>query len=221
MIGDIVSLQPHHIPPAEKIVELVVDEIKQSEGIYTFTVGGESGSGKSTLSLAIEQVLQEQGFNSFIFHIDDYFKLPPQDNHNQREKDITHVGPEEVSLSLLQDHIDKVKAGAEQLKKPLVHYRENRIREVIVEFNDVDVIIAEGTYSTLLDDINCKIFMLRTYFDTYEDRMSRGRDPMIPFTEKVLKKEHEILQDHIELADIFVSKDYEILTDSPGEWDIH
>lgn len=210
MIGDIVELKSHHYPPARKIVELVQESIENKEGTFSFTVGGESGSGKSTLSLAIEKVLEEEGYNTFIFHIDDYFKLPPEDNHKQREADLANVGPQEVNLKLLQKHIDEVKGGIEHLRKPLVHYRENQIREVIVEFDDVDVIIAEGTYATLLDHIDCKVFMLRNYHDTYENRMKRARDHMTPFVEKVLEIEHGILKEHPSMADILVDKEYNV-----------
>jgi uridine kinase len=212
MIGDIVEIKPHHLPPAREIIALTEDSIKQKNGIFTFTVGGESGSGKSTLSLALKEVLKDKGYRTFIFHLDDYFKLPPKDNHDQRVADISNVGPQEVNLSLLQKHINKVKAGADTLKKPLVHYRENEIREVIVELEDVDIVIAEGTYATLLKEIDSKIFMLRNYKDTYEDRVKRARDPIVPFTEKVLKIEHEILQNHIPMADLLVDKNYNIST---------
>jgi uridine kinase len=210
MIGDIVEVKPHHLPPARKVIELVIDTIKKAEGLFVLSVGGESGSGKSTLSLAIKKVLEKKGYNTFIFHIDDYFKLPPKDNHDRRVADISSVGPQEVNLELLQEHIDQVKDGTDLLKKPLVHYRENQIREVIVEFDDVDVVIAEGTYSTLLDHIDCKIFMLRNYLDTYKNRAKRGRDPMVPFTEKVLEIEHEILRNHSKMADILVDKNYNV-----------
>lgn len=210
MIGDIVELKPHHYPPARKIVELVGESLEKKEGVFSFTVGGESGSGKSTLSLAIEKVLEEKGYNTFIFHIDDYFKLPPEDNHQQREADLANVGPQEINLALLQKHIEEVKKGVEYLRKPLVHYRENQIREVIVEFENVDVVIAEGTYATLLEHIDCKVFMLRNYLDTYENRMKRARDHMTPFVEQVLEIEHDILKDHPLMADVLVDKEYNV-----------
>lgn len=154
------------------------------------------------------------GYSCFIFHMDDYFKLPPKDNHDRRVENIVHVGPEEVNLQLLQQHIDQCKKGAKQLKKPLVHYRENNIREVIVELSDVDVVIAEGTYVTLLECIDCKIFMLRNYLDTYEDRVKRARDPIIPFNEEVLKIEHDIVNKHKEMADILVDNEYRVTPQS-------
>ena len=210
MIGDIIRIKPHHLPPAREIYKLLKNKLEMAGQPFAITVGGESGSGKSTLSLAIEEILKEHGYKSFIFHMDDYFKLPPKDNHDRRVENIVHVGPEEVNLKLLQNHINRCKDGDDQIKKPLVHYRENKIREVIVEMAEVDVVIAEGTYVTLLEEIDCKIFMLRNYQDTYEDRVKRARDPIIPFNEEVLKIEHEIVQQHKEMADILVDNQYNV-----------
>lgn len=214
MVGDIIRIKPHHLPPAREIVKLIEPGLDQRQQLYTITVGGESGSGKSTLSLAIEHILKEKGLNCFIFHMDDYFKLPPRDNHDQRIEDISNVGPGEVNLELLQDHLNQCRQGAKIIKKPLVHYRENNIRDIIVEMEDVDVVIAEGTYVSMLEHIDCKIFMLRNYLDTYEDRVKRARDPIIPFNEKVLKIEHEIVKKHRELADILVDSDYRVSSQS-------
>lgn len=214
MVGDIIRIKPHHLPPAREIVKLIRPKLQQAGSVFTITVGGESGSGKSTLSLAVEEILKENGYKSFIFHMDDYFKLPPKDNHDQRVEDISNVGPEEVNLELLQDHLDQCRKDAETINKPLVHYRENKIREVIVEMEDVNVVIAEGTYVSLLENIDCKIFMLRNYVDTYEDRVRRARDPIIPFNEEVLKIEHKIVREHRNLADILVDSQYEVMPHS-------
>lgn len=214
MVGDIIRIKPHHLPPAREIIKLIKPKLDQADIRFSLTVGGESGCGKSTLSLAIQEVLQKAGYSVFIFHMDDYFILPPKDNHDQRVEEITHVGPREVNLSLLQEHINQSKKGVETLKKPLVHYRENQIREVIVEMDDVDVIIAEGTYVSMLDNIDCKVFMERNYLDTYQSRVERARDPIIPFNEEVLKIEHEIVSAHKEMADILVDKNYKITAHS-------
>lgn len=211
MIGDNIIVKNHHMPPAGKILDRVGKRLENRTGVFVFTVGGESGSGKSTLSLAMKTLLEERGNKTFIFHMDDYFRYPPHDNHQKRLEDISWVGPGEVNLELLQEHVDKVKEGTGMLRKPLVHYRENLIREVIVEMDDVGVVIVEGTYTTLLENIDCKVFMLRNYIDTYEARVRRGRDQLIPFNEKVLEIEHEIIRKHADLADILIDKNYNVI----------
>lgn len=210
MIGDILHIKPHHLPPARHILEQINESLDQQSGVFTITIGGESGSGKSTLGLAIRKLLEEQGHSCFIFHIDDYFKLPPKDNHENRLKNLENVGPQEVNMDLLQQHIDAIRKGTKQIKKPLIHYKENTIRQVTVDVEEINIIIAEGTYTTLLDNIDCKIFMLRDYKDTYENRVERARDPIIPFNEKVLEIEHKIIKEHAAKADLLVDKNYVI-----------
>lgn len=211
MIGDIVNVQEHHYPPAREIIAAAREAMHASETVFAFSVGGESGSGKSTLSLALKELLErEEGLNSFILHMDDYFRHPPQDNHLLRVDDLSNVGPQEVDLDRMEKHLRRVKEGAKKLKKPLVHYRENVIREIIVELDEIDVIIAEGTYVSLLEPVDCKIFMLRTHKDTYEARRKRARDPIVPITEKVLEIEHQIVRTHADRADILVDKEYRV-----------
>lgn len=214
MTGDTINIKTHYVSLAREITELMHGKIKDHNGAFTFAIGGESGSGKSTLGLALKSVLQNEGYRTFIFHLDDYFYLPPKDTHDKRLQDITSVGPEEVNLKLLQEHIQRIKDGAKYLKKPLASYRENEIYEVVAEVGDVDVIIVEGTYALLLDDIDCRIFMLRNYLETYEHRVSRGRDPVVPFYEEILEIEHNIVKDHAALADIVIDKNYQISVNS-------
>lgn len=204
------DVKAHYLALAREVVELLHETISTYDGIFTFAIGGESGSGKSTLSMAIRSVLKEEEYKTFIFHQDDYFHLPPRDNHEQRVRDITSVGPQEVNLELLQEHVKEIKKGTGLLKKPLVSYRENQIYEVIAETEDTDVIIVEGTYALLLKEADCRIFMSRDYVETFEHRVSRGRDPIAPFYENILEIEHNIIKEHYNLADILIDKDYDI-----------
>ena len=210
MIGDKLILKPYHLPPANDIYNFVKEEIAAKEGHYILSIAGESGCGKSTLSIALKQVLLENGIDSFTIHMDDYFHLPPTSNHQQRLEDINHVGPQEVDLDHLQKHIHDILGGTHEIIKPLVHYKENEKRSEIFYPTMFKVIIIEGTYVTLLDSIDKKVFMLRDYKDTWEDRVNRARDPITPFIENVLEIEHAIISKHAEEADILVDKDYNV-----------
>jgi len=209
MIGDKLILQPYHIPPAKDIFQLIKENIKQ-EAPYFIAIGGESGCGKSTLSIALRSVLEEEDLSAFTIHMDDYFHLPPTSNHNQRLEDINHVGPQEVDLDLLQNHIKQIKEGVKELIKPLVHYKENEIRREIFYPKDFQVFIIEGTYVNQLMDIDTKVFMSRDYKDTWESRVARARDPLTPFVEEVLEIEHQIILQHKILSHIVVDKDYNV-----------
>lgn len=209
MIGDHIEIEERHLQPALKIVSLIHDKITTSEK-FTISVGGESGSGKSTLALAIRKVLEAEKTGCYVFHMDDYFRLPPVSNHDKRVENISWVGPGEVHLDLLQSHLDEFKQGAGNIEKPLVHYRANNILSEGVNLSAFHVAIVEGTYTTMLERVDCKIFMLRNYRHTLVARRKRARDPIIPFNEEVLEIEHQIISKHRELADILVGNDYQV-----------
>ena len=212
MIGDKLILRPYHYQPARDIYAMISSEVKKdAPNPYFLSISGESGCGKSTLGIALKEVLAENGLNSFILHMDDYFHLPPTSNHLQRMEDINHVGPQEVDLDLLQKHVNEIKAGAQEIIKPLIHYKENDKRKEIFNPKNQQVIIIEGTYVSLLKNLDCKVFMLRNYHDTKDDRINRARDPITPFIEDVLEIEHSIIKKHKELADILVDKDYHVV----------
>lgn len=208
MIGDKLIIKPYHLPPARDILKYLQPKFPNRK--VSIAIAGESGCGKSTLATALKEILSEEGIKAFIFHMDDYFHLPPTSNHNQRLEDINFVGPQEVNLGLLQKHIDLVTSGQENtLEKPLVHYKENEIRSETIGFDEISVIIIEGTYTMLLD-VDFKVFIDRDFKETFQNRMERGRDEMSPFVENVLEIEHVILQKDKINADLFVDKEYNV-----------
>ncbi len=206
MIGDNVIIKQHHITPAKEIFQRI--KVKLTDK-YSIAIGGESGCGKSTLALALKQILEEHGYNVFIFHMDDYFFLPPKSNHEQRLEDISNVGPQEVNLHLLQSHIEGFKNGAQTIVKPLVYYTENEIKTEEVAISLCDVLLVEGTY-TLGLEVDLKIFLERNYHDTLQNRIDRARDPLSSFVESVLEIEHKIIAAYAKDAQILVDKSYGI-----------
>jgi uridine kinase len=206
MIGDNLTVKEHHLIPAHAIFNFISSSIDDH---YTISIGGESGCGKSTLSVALRQVLEQHGYNAIIFHMDDYFHLPPASNHNNREKDLKNVGPHEVDLSLLQEHVNAFKNGQTVITKPLVYYAENEIRQEVIDFSGYKILIVEGTYTPLLK-VDLKIFMERNYHDTHQNRIERARDPLTPFVESVLEIEHNIIKQFGASTQIMVDKNYDI-----------
>jgi uridine kinase len=206
MIGDNLTIKQHHLIPAKEIYQFIASKIGDK---YAVAIGGESGSGKSTLAVALKRVLEENGHKVYIFHMDDYFLLPPARNHQQRLNDIGHVGPQEVNLALLQKHINTVKHGMATFEKPLVYYKEDEIRSEHIDISSCDIILVEGTY--VLDlEVDLKIFLGRNYHDTLQDRIERARDPLTPFVESVLEIEHTIIRTYAPKADLLLDKNYNI-----------
>ena len=210
MIGDKLKYHATYKQITNFVISQLDDKLNAKHRIC-IAVGGESGCGKTSLAYAllkdIEAVTKLKGF---IFHADDYFMLPPKDNHNHRLEDISNVGTHEVKLKLLDSQIHEFKKGKENLIKPLVIYDENVILEEQISCLDYDYCLVEGTYAMLLEEVNYKIFMETTYHDTRHSRIERARDVIDDFAEKVLEIEHQIVKKHKDLASIIIDKHFKL-----------
>lgn len=210
MIGDVIHLEQKHLDTAENIYQ-IIRERRQPFQKWAIGIGGESGSGKSVTAFALSEILEKNGIKSLVIQMDDYFKLPPKSNHENRQKDLKHVGIHEVHLNKIQDNIKKFKEQEPFITKPLIHYAENYITEETLEIEGVQIIIVEGTYVLSIDDFDLTIFIDRTYKDTFENRMKRNRDEQSDFIEKVLEVEHKIIHQFKEKADLLLDKNYQII----------
>jgi len=212
MRGDKIIVEEHHLMAAEKIVASILPEIQSSDRKYIITVAGESGSGKSETATAIVNVLKEKGINSVMLQQDDYFVYPPKTNDLRRRKDISWVGPKEVRLDLLDSELSEILNGKDIIEKPLVTYEEDKITTENISVKDARVIVADGTYTTLLKNVDRHIFIDLTYVDTRAHRQKRRRheSELDDFVEGVLKIEHNIISAHKNMADIIITKDFDV-----------
>jgi uridine kinase len=205
MIGDKLIIEPHHTERAAEICDLLSDRLT---GKTTLTVAGESGAGKSELAHEIHRLLNEGGIQAGLLQQDDYFVFPPKTNHNMRRRNLEQVGPYEVKLDFLDANLRSFKRGESPIYKPLVVYDEDRITAEEMEVGNLAVLIAEGTYTTLLRFADMTIFIDRDYRQTLEARMRRARDKWEPFIQDVLEREHQVISQHKMLADLVVSPDF-------------
>ncbi len=215
MKGDIVLIEEHHKKAATAIVSEILEKIRSKAERYTITVAGESGSGKSETGKAIADELEKYGIKSVLLGQDDYFKLPPKSNDAKRRKDPEWLGPHvEVKLDLMEQHLKDAIHGKDELVKPLIDYNQNSVEEETVSLKGIKVVIAEGTYTSLLKNVDTRIFIARNRLDTLEHRKRRNRGDEIndPFIEQILSTEHKIIAGHKQLADFIITKDYDVLT---------
>ncbi|HSR44061.1 MAG TPA: hypothetical protein VLT15_02375 [Acidimicrobiia bacterium] len=210
MRGDIIIVEDHHRAAASAIVERILPSIVSKPARYTLTVAGESGSGKSETAKAIAEALGKRGVSSEVLQQDDYFVYPPRTNHQARVADIDWVGTNEVLIDLLDGHLAAAVAGEDHIEKPLVIYNDDTITTEVMSLAGIDVIIAEGTYTSLLDNVDTRVFIARNRLETRAARRQRGREPMDPFIERVLEIEHEIIAPHRARADIVITRDYDV-----------
>ncbi len=210
MRGDVILVGEEHRAAARQIIDKLIDEIRTAERTITMTVAGESGSGKSEIGQALADALDEQGGKAVILQQDDYYVLPPRFNDAARRANFSWVGPTEVRLDLLDEHLKAAQDGAASIVKPLVLYAENLIEEETLPIGGADVVVAEGVYTSLCEHVDHRVFIDRNRLETMEHRMKRGREDFDPFIEDVLKAEHEIISQHKARADVIISREYDV-----------
>ena len=210
MKGDVIIVEEHHRRAAARIAAALEEKIRSTPRVYTISVAGESGSGKSETGQALKEEIEKLGFKTAVLQQDDYFVLPPKSNDAKRREDITWVGAQEVKLELLDEHLKTAREGATSITKPLVIYDDDRVTDEEMQLDGLEVLIAEGTYTTLLEHVDTRVFINRNRLETLESRKKRGREQIEPFLEEVLEIEHDIISKHITRADIVIDRNYKV-----------
>ena len=210
MRGDVILIGEEHRRAARAIIDALIDIIGSSDRRFTLTVAGESGSGKSETGQTLAEALDEHEVRAVILQQDDYYVLPPKSNDAARRANSCWVGTTEVRLDLLDSHLQAAQAGASSIVKPLAVFDEDRIDEETVSFEGIDVVIAEGVYTSLCDHADRRVFIDRNRLETLQHRLKRGREAFDPFMEQVLTTEHEIISQHRARADIIITRDYDV-----------
>jgi uridine kinase len=214
MKGDVIVLEENHRRAAGKIVPAIIEKITNKASRYIITVAGESGSGKSETGVAIQEELEKHGIKSVLLGQDDYFVLPPKSNDARRREDPEWLGPHvEVKLDVLEQNLKDAIEGKNEITKPLVDYNKNSVEAKTISLEGIKVLIAEGTYTSLLKNVDTKVFIARNRLDTLEHRQRRNRGDEVgdPFIEQVLMTEHKIIAGHKHLADFIITKDYDVI----------
>ena len=209
MKGETIIIKGDRIKAGKQILCLLYPEITKQLDKYVISVAGESGSGKSGIAIVLSRYLSEKGLKCLILQQDDYFIYPPKTNAKIRRKNISHVGMSEVHLDLLDQHIEDILEGKRVLKKPLVLFENDQITEEIVNVEEIQVVIVEGTYTTVLKNVQKRIFIDFDSIDTREARLERGREEQSKFLDRILEIEHDIIITHRKHADIIVTKTYD------------
>ena len=214
MKGDVLAIEAHHRRAAAQVAADLVDDILAKPGRFLITVAGESGSGKSETAAALAEELLGLGMSTVVLGQDDYFVLPPRSNDARRRTDPEWLGPHvEVRLDLLQANVDAALAGAGSIEKPVVDYDANSTSMDVLSLDGVKVVIAEGTYVSLLRHVDRRVFIARNRLETLEHRRKRNRGGEVadPFIEGVLALEHKIIAGHRSLADFVLTRDFDVI----------
>ncbi len=208
MKGDVLIIGERHRNAARQIISFILPDINHRKGRYIITVAGESGAGKSEVAASMAELLNAENIRTYLFQQDDFFYLPPKTNARARLEDIDHVGITEVRMELLNEIVEKLKQGMNVVEKPLVLFDEDKVTTEMADLTNYKVVIIEGTYTTSLHNIDCRIFIDRDLNDTRADRLTRNREIQDEYLEKILQIEHQIISAQKSQADIIISKEF-------------
>lgn len=181
------------------------------QGVLVVSISGESGCGKTTLSSALKNELQDQGYKTLLLHQDDYFKLPPRQNHEERLRNFNHIGYAEVDAEKLDTDINTIRRQqADHIEIPYMNWLTDKLEHKQLHVKNTQIILVEGTYTSMLTTVDYRIFIDTNYQQTRANRLERSREAVDDFTEKVLQKESGLIQAHALLANLIINKNLEI-----------
>lgn len=210
LIYEQLNIKAEYFDISKSLYSILENKNLLSNDKLVIGVCGESGSGKSVTSKCLQIELEKAGISSKILHMDSYFKLAPNDNHERRKKDISFVGPQEVNLGLLKEHIDKFRNGATSISVPVVDYLNNSFTEINTKIADTQILIIEGVYAFHLTDLDFRIYLERTYKESLQKRRERSREVYDPFVEEVLEIEQSLVLPLRLIADVTITNDYQL-----------
>ena len=204
------GVKPHARALAHTLLNYITRDFALGTRGYVIGIAGESGSGKSTSAAALARALEGAGRRCVTIHQDDYFLRPPRTNHDYRLANLGHVGPHEVNLALVTEHIAAFRAGCANVVAPAVDYPGNRFVDRQLDFSACDVLIVEGTYVLGLPGLDVRIFFEATHEETGERRRHRARDIDAPVIREILTIEHAFIAPQAQQADIVVDRNFSV-----------
>lgn len=207
MLGDVLLITDDHRKAAEQIVNRL-SQFKSDKVVIA--IGGESGAGKSELAHVVARRLKDKGELAKILHIDDYYKVPPPERTEWRkEHGVESIGLSEIDWDLLNWHIAGFR-GSKEAVLPCIDLLTDQIDKLITSFEGIKYLIVEGLYPLNID-ADLKIFIDLTYHETKKAQALRGKEPQTEWRWQVLEREHQVVQSLRSLADLIVTKDFEVV----------
>ena len=198
MFGDKIVIGDHHVLCANCIYKTIRQRMVPK---YVISVCGGSGSGKSEIASLLGTYCIRDGLSAYVLSCDNYPKLPPRDNEARREELFMTGGyqaleeylgtEEEINFERLSGIVHDFLAGKDSVSLRIIDNPGNRIYDdnYRLEVSDIQVLILEGTWSGLIEDVSLRVFLDVPLEITLEHRRLRGRDPLTAIGETVVQVE--------------------------------
>ena len=211
MLGDILLIQEKHQIAGEAIIDKILQNNKEK---YIVAISGESGSGKTELAHVIAKGLRKHGIFAKPMHTDNFYNTHPLERREWRSKEGIEnvVGFNEYKWNEINQVIDDFKNDRES-EMPCVDLVTEQVDRLITDFSEVDMLIVDGLYAIKTEGVDLRIFIDITYLETKEKHTkdARGKEVMDEARWATLEQEHKMVQSLKTLADLLITKDYEVV----------
>lgn len=208
MLGDVLLIDEKHRVAGEAIIQMILENRKPKMMV---AISGESGSGKSELAHVIAKGLRKHGIMAKPLHIDNYYRIHPLERTQWRlDHGIENVvGPGEYDWETITRNIAEFKEGKVSTG-PCVDLVTEQIDQLTTDYSVIDMLIIDGLYAIKVPDVDLRIFIELTYHETKKAQVVRGKEPQNEYRMRVLEKEHQEVQALKPLADVLISKEYQV-----------
>jgi uridine kinase len=209
MLGDVLLIEDKHRNAGEAIIQRILERKKDK---FMVGISGESGSGKTELAHVIAKGLRKHGIFAKPLHIDNYYRILPLERTEWRKKHGIEnvVGYGEYDWDTLYENIEAFK-GSRETTMPCVDLVTEQVDHLVTDFRGIDMLIIDGLYAIKTDGLDLRIFIELTYHETKKAQVVRGKEPQNEYRMAVLEQEHRMVQALKPMADILISKQYEVL----------
>ncbi len=207
MLEDILLIQEKHYKAADQIYQKL--RLLLGSNRLVIAVCGESGAGKSELAHVLGRKIRNEGNLVKILHIDNYYIIAPRMKTEWRKKHgIKSIGIDEYNWELINRNIQEFREG-KKATMPCIDLLTDMEDELITDFAPIDYLIVEGLYP-FKAEVDYRIFIDLTYHDTKKAQILRGKESQNEFRLQVLEREHEVVHSLRLMADLIVTKEFEV-----------
>lgn len=209
MLGDVLLITDKHREAGAKIIEKILRARKNKMMV---AISGESGSGKSELTHVIAKGLRAHGIFAKPIHIDNYYRIHPLERTEWRKKHgiPNVVGYGEYDWDTIYRNIEDFRNDRKSTM-PCIDLVTEQVDQLTTDFKGVDMLIIDGLYAIRTEGVDLRVFIGLTYHETKKAQVVRGKEPQNEYRMAVLEQEHKMVQALKPMADVLISKDYDVI----------
>lgn len=173
---------------AGQLYELLKKHLNAGNKKAVISIFGGSGCGKTTLSDVLSQYFLREGVGCYVLAGDNYPKLCPEHNDEERQRIYEENGidglseylgtPKEISFDEINRVIAEFKDGKQTITLRKLGRKEDIACYEDMDFQDIQILIVEWTHggSEYLSGVDIPVYLDSRPEDTLDRRLKRNRD---------------------------------------------